>query len=357
MELDVFTILSLPASDCLLCSYRLESTSEELRKRADRDLEARQKAVEKVVKPLSDKIETLDKAVAERSGALDTQIKNVVQSNRELRDALSKPQVRGQWGEMNVERVLELCSLEKNIHYTTQEADGQGGRTDFIVHMPHKRDIILDSKAPLTAYLEAESAESADDRDKHLDRHARQVASHADSLSKKEYWRNLSSAADFVVMVVPEFALPPALQRDPDLLDRGLQKNVVIVTYSTLAALLKCVALSWQERQVADEAAEISELGRELHDRLVTYADHMAAMGTALNRAVQRYNAGVGSMESRVLTQARRFKEMGVRSTRELPIIEPVETSLRSMQLVDARESGQELPDATVESGASDTRI
>ena len=297
---------------------------------ADQTLKAREEAVAKLVKPLSDKIETLDKAVARHSGELGGQIKNVVQSNRELRDALSKPQVRGQWGEMNVERVLELCSLVKNIHYTSQDPDGQGGRTDFIVHMPHKRDLILDSKVPLTSYLDAESADNDEDRNEHLDRHARMVQSHADSLSKKEYWRNLGDAADFVVMVVPEFALPPALLRRPDLLDRGLQNKVVIVTYSTLAALLKCVALSWQERKVADEARSISELGRDLHNRLVTFAGHMDGMGRALNTAVNKYNAGVGSMESRVMAQARRFRDMGVPATQDLPEVRIVDAAPRA---------------------------
>ena len=257
-----------------LSSKTLESQRRSFLTTADENLKAREKAVADLVRPLSEKIETLDKAVAKHSGDLGGQIKNVIQSNRgleketrQLRDALSKPQVRGQWGEMQVERVLELCNLVKNTHYTTQDPDGKGGRTDFIVHMPHNRDIILDSKVPLTAYLDAEGAETPEDRDKHLDRHARLVRGHADELSKKDYPQALKATADFVVMVLPEFALPPALSRFPDLLDRGMQSNVIIVTYSTLGALLKCVALSWQERQIADEAQRISELGKELHDR------------------------------------------------------------------------------------------
>ena len=293
-----------------LSSKTLESQRKSFLTTADENLKARERAVAELVKPLSEKIETLDKAVAKHSGDLGGQIKNVIQSNRgleketrQLRDALSKPQVRGQWGEMQVERVLELCNLVKNIHYTTQDPDGKGGRTDFIVHMPHNRDIILDSKVPLTAYLDAEDAATPEDRERHLERHARLVRGHADDLSKKDYPQALKATADFVVMVLPEFALPPALSRFPDLLDRGLQGNVIIVTYSTLGALLKCVALSWQERQIADEAQRISELGKDLHDRLVTFVGHMEGMGRALNTAVSRYNEGVGSMESRVLAR------------------------------------------------------
>ncbi len=322
-----------------LSSKTLESQSKSFLTTADENLKAREKAVADLVRPLSEKIETLDKAVAKHSGDLGGQIKNVIQSNRgleketrQLRDALSKPQVRGQWGEMQVERVLELCNLVKNTHYTTQDPDGKGGRTDFIVHMPHNRDIILDSKAPLTAYLDAEEAETPEDRDKHLDRHARLVRGHADELSKKDYPQALKSTADFVVMVLPEFALPPALSRFPDLLDRGMQSNVIIVTYSTLGALLRCVALSWQERQIADEAQRISELGRELHDRLLTFATHMEGMGRALNTVVSRYNDGVGSMESRVLTQARRFRELGVSTTQELPELQPIDATPRALR-------------------------
>ena len=322
-----------------LSSKTLETQRKSFLTTADENLKAREKAVAELVKPLSEKIETLDKAVARHSGDLGSQIKNVLQSNRgleketrQLRDALSKPQVRGQWGEMQVERVLELCNLVKDMHYTTQDSDGKGGRTDFIVHMPHNRDIILDSKVPLNAYLDAEEAETPEDRERHLDRHAQLVRGHADGLSKKDYPQALKATADFVVMVLPEFALPPALSRYPDLLDRGLQSNVIIVTYSTLGALLKCVALSWQERQIADEAQRISELGKELHDRLATFADHMAGMGRALNTAVSRYNDGVGSMESRVLTQARRFRELGVSTTRDLPELQPIDATPRALR-------------------------
>ena len=322
-----------------LSSKTLESQRKSFLTTADENLKARERAVAELVKPLSEKIETLDKAVAKHSGDLGGQIKNVIQSNRgleketrQLRDALSKPQVRGQWGEMQVERVLELCNLVKNTHYTTQDPDGKGGRTDFIVHLPHNRDIILDSKVPLTAYLDAEDAETPEDRERHLERHARLVRGHADDLSKKDYPQALKATADFVVMVLPEFALPPALSRFPDLLDRGLQGNVIIVTYSTLGALLKCVALSWQERQIADEAQRISELGKDLDDRLVTFVGHMEGMGRALNTAVSRYNEGVGSMESRVLTQARRFRELGVSTTRELPELQPIDATPRALR-------------------------
>ncbi|MYK62380.1 MAG: DNA recombination protein RmuC [Chloroflexi bacterium] len=283
-------------------------------------------------KPLSDKVEKLDREWVNTSGAFKQQIESLATETRTLSTALTRPQARGQWGEMQVERALELSGLVKGIHYDTQTSDNQGGRTDFIVHMPHRRDIILDSKVSLVALIEAQDTTDDAQRSAYLDRHARHMQEHADSLAGKEYWSQLPDSADFVVMVVPEFALPPAVERRPNLIDRALQNNVVISTHSTLVALLKTVAMGWQERQLADEAQEIGTLGRELHDRLEVFATHYADIGTALDRAVNRYNRGVGSLESRVLTQARRFPELGVQTTKEIPETQPVESSTRAMR-------------------------
>ena len=284
------------------------------------------------LKPLSQKIDKLDREWATTSGAFKQQIESLATETRTLSTALTRPQARGQWGEMQVERALELSGLVKGIHYDTQTSDNQGGRTDFIVHMPHRRDIILDSKVSLVALIEAQDTTDDAQRSAHLDRHARHMQEHADSLAGKEYWSQLPDSADFVVMVVPEFALPPAVERRRNLIDRALQNNVVISTHSTLVALLKTVAMGWQERQLADEAQEIGTLGRELHDRLEVFATHYADIGTALDRAVNRYNRGVGSLESRVLTQARRFPELGVQTTKEIPETQPVESSTRAMR-------------------------
>ena len=284
------------------------------------------------LKPLSDKVEKLDREWVNTSGAFKQQIESLATETRTLSTALTRPQARGQWGEMQVERALELSGLVKGIHYDTQTSDNQGGRTDFIVHMPHRRDIILDSKVSLVALIEAQDTTDDAQRSAHLDRHARHMQEHADSLAGKEYWSQLPDSADFVVMVVPEFALPPAVERRPNLIDRALQNNVVISTHSTLVALLKTVAMGWQERKIAEEANEIGLLGRELHDRLEVFATHYADIGTALDRAVNRYNRGVGSLESRVLTQARRFPELGVQTTKEIPETQPVESSTRAMR-------------------------
>ncbi len=306
---------------------------------ADATLKEREKAIQKLVDPLEKRLGELDHAVANSSGALKQQIETLVKTNNEvssetrsLSNALSRPQVRGQWGEMQVERALDLSGLQKGIHYTTQIPDEQGGRTDFIIHLPHKREIILDSKVSLSDYLKADAAPDDRQRDQHLRDHARSVKQHADSLARKEYWNSLPHTADFIVMVVPEFALPPAVERNPQILDRALSKNVVIATYSTLVALLKCVAMGWQERNIADEALKIGELGKDLHDRIATYTDHVLEVGKALDRAVTHYNQSVGSLESRVLSQARRFPKLGVQTTKELPEIKPVEVAVRALR-------------------------
>ena len=187
-------------------------------------------------------------------------------------------------------------------------------------------------KSPRCPHRSPRHQPTKNERANHLNRHARHMQDHADSLASKEYWSQLPDSADFVVMVVPEFALPPAVERRPNLIDRALQQNVVISTHSTLVALLKTVAMGWQERQLADEAQEIGLLGRELHDRLETFAGYYAGMGRALDRAVREYNSGVGSLESRVLTQARRFPQLGVQTTKELPETQPIETTIRSMR-------------------------
>ena len=288
------------------------------------------------LKPLSDKVEKLDREWVNTSGAFKQQIQSLATETRTLSTALTKPQARGQWGEMQVERALELSGLVKGIHYDTQAPDNQGGRTDFIVHMPHRRDIILDSKVSLVAIIDAQDASDDAQRAAHLDRHARLMQNHADSLAGKQYWSQLPDSADFVVMVVPEFALPPAVERRPNLIDLALQKNVVISTHSTLVALLKTVAMGWQERKIADEANEVARIGRELHDRLEVFAGHYADIGRHLDRAVNRYNDGVGSLESRVLTQARRFPELGIQTTKELPPTQPVETTTRAMRTAPA---------------------
>ena len=293
------------------------------------------------LKPLSQKVDKLDREWATTSGAFRQQVSSLADQTRALSSALSKPQGRGQWGEIQVERVLEFSGLQEGIHYEAQAPDMQGGRTDFIVHMPHNRDIILDSKVPLIAYIDAHEAETDEERNAHLERFARHFQTHLKELASKEYWRNLPKAADYVVMVVPDYALPEAVARRPNLIDEAHRKDVVISSQSNLVALLKTVAMGWQERKLTEEAHEIGAMGRELHDRIEVFARHYAQVGRELASAITHYNKGVGSLESNVLVQARRFPELGVQTAKEIPETQPIETTIRTMRTIPSNDHPQ----------------
>lgn len=325
-----------------LSSEVLKSQQESFKANAEESLKARQEAVEKLVKPLSEKIESLDKARAENAGEFRTQMLNLMQTNKELAteaqtlsNALKRPDVRGRWGETQLERVLELSGLRKDIDFTVQDSfdsEGERIRTDVIVHLPQERTVILDSKVSLTALMEAFETDDDETRSAAFDRHVSQVKSHVDSLAKKEYWSVLASTPDMVVMVLPEFAFLPAIEREPGLTERALEKNVVIVTPPALLALLKAVEMSWQQIRVAETARQISDLGKEMYERLAVFAGHYVNVGNSLRQAIERYNRSVGSWDTRVATSARRFTELNVPITRDLPEVPPVDAVPGSIQ-------------------------
>ena len=343
-----------------LSSEVLKSQQESFKANAEESLKARQEAVEKLVKPLSEKIETLDKARAENAGEFRTQMSNLMRTNKELAEeaqalsnALKRPDVRGRWGETQLERVLELSGLRKDIDFTVQDSfDAESGkhRTDVIVRLPHDRTVILDSKVSLAALMEAFESEDEEIRSAAFDRHVAQMKSHVDSLAKKEYWNVLATTPDMVVMVVPEFAFLPAVEREPGLTERALERNVIIVTPPALLALLKAVEMSWQQIRVAETAREISDLGKEMYERLAVFAGHYIDVGKSLRQAVERYNKGVGSWDTRVATSAGRFPELNVPVTRELPEVTPVDEIPRSIQkLTDGKPEDGKLADGQAE--------
>ena len=323
-----------------LSSDVLKAQGESFHLTAEQSLRSREEAVDKLVKPLSVQIDTLEILLAAREGALSQQIETLKHASDEVSSEAKKlssaltqgPQVRGSWGEMQVERALELSGLTKGMGYTVQDSDEQGGRTDFIVRLPNERHIIIDSKVSINAYLEAANAVDDEERTKHLENHARSVKGHVDNLSKKEYWQNLPSTPDFVVMAIPDYALLPALQHAPNLIDYALQKQVVLATFSTLVALLRCVEMGWQERTSIDKVREIIECGKELHDRLRIFSEHFEGIGNDLEKTVRKYNESVGSFDSRLITQAQRFTELGVRIARELPNPQTIEPSVRPLR-------------------------
>lgn len=313
----------------------LEQQRQSFMNTANQTLEEREKAVEQMVKPLAERIDALDRARTESTVSLKDHVEALTGETRSLSAALSRPHVRGAWGEVQVERVLELSGLKRDYHYTVQDVAPNGGRTDFRVLMPDNRHIILDSKVALSAIQEAVVAQTDDEREEKLNRHVAQMRSHVTELAGKEYSSGDPDSPDFVVMVVPEFALIPAVEREPTIIEKSLEKRVVIVTYPALLALLKCVVMSWQERTITEEAHNIGQLGKELYDRLVTFAGHLENVGKGLDGAIRHYNSTIGSIERSVLPQARKFSDFGIDSVKKMPDLNQIERSARLLQSAD----------------------
>lgn len=247
---------------------------------------------------------------------------------RSLAASLTDRSVRGSWGEMQLRRVLELSGMVTHVDFVEQEGTGGSGgsvRPDVVVRLPNARRVVVDSKVPLEAFMRA-SSESSDRRSGHLREHAAAVARHIDALAQRRYDEAVDGSVDFVVMFMPGDAfLSAAFEDRPDLLEYAASRGVVLASPSTLLAFLRGVAAGWREQRVADEAASIARLGRELHERIAVFAEHLDGVGVALGRAVGSYNAAVGSLQRRLVVTARRFEEHGVQSSRE--VIEPATLS------------------------------
>jgi len=284
---------------------------------------------------LSDQMRDLDHERATWQGQLSQQVLDMRLATDTLRretqtlsTALRKPQVRGRWGEMHLKRAVELAGLVDRCDFTeqahTRTSDDAVQRPDLVVHLVGGRCVVVDAKVPLDAFLDATGTDDDDEREAHLERHARQLRQHVEQLASKRYWRSLAGSPEFVVLFVPaESFLSAALTADRDLLDDAAARQVVVATPTTLIALLRTVAHGWRQERLADQAQEIHRLGRELHERLATLGIHVDNVGRSLNAAVSHYNAAVGSLESRVLVSARRFVDLAVTDD-DLPRPRPV---------------------------------
>ncbi len=257
---------------------------------------------------------------------------------RSLSTALRKPQVRGRWGELHLRRAVELAGLVDRCDFAEQvQLEDGARRPDLVVNLVGGRQVVVDAKVPLDAYLDATSTDDEEEQAAHLRRHVGQLRSHIDGLSSKQYWRSLSETPEFVVLFVPaESFLAAALETDGSLIEYAASRQVVLASPTTLIALLRTVAHGWSHEALADQAREIHRLGRDLHDRLGTMAGHLDLVGRSLNSAVTNYNQTVGSLESRVLVSARRFQDLSV-TDEELPAPRQVEASARSLGTVELR--------------------
>jgi DNA recombination protein RmuC len=305
-------------------------------------LKERETAIAQLVEPLRVALERTEAQVQalerERSAAfasLRTQIETLAgsqaQLQRETRNlvtALRRPEVRGRWGELTLRRLVELAGLAEHCDFTEQlHLVGEQGalRPDLVVHMPDARDLVIDAKTPLDAYLSALEAATEEERAQALRRHAQQVETRVRELASKSYWTQFERSPEFAVLFLPgDQFLSAALSERPELLETALGQSVIIATPSTLIALLKAVAYGWRQSAVAHNAAQIRDLGQELYRRLATFNGHLGRMGQKLGTAVEAYNAAVGSLERQVLPQARRFSELGVTADAALAELEPI---------------------------------
>jgi DNA recombination protein RmuC len=308
----------------------------------------REQAIAKMVEPINaallkhaEQTQALERERRETFGVMRTQIESMssgqAQLQRETRNlvtALRRPEVRGRWGELTLRRVVELSGLSEHCDFTEQaHVDiGERGslRPDLLVHMPEARDLVVDAKTPLDAYLDAIEAQDDDARNAALARHAMQVEQRVRELGQKSYWEQFEQSPEFAVLFLPgDQFLSAALVERPDLLENALKQSIIIATPSTLMALLKVVAYGWRQAAASENAAEIRELGTELHKRLTTFVGHLQKVGRSLGNAVDAFNSAVGSMERNVMPQARRFPELGVTSDAPLAPVEPLEQLVR----------------------------
>lgn len=313
------------------------------------DLEKRQESIQKTVEPVNEALEEFRKRVdsmEERRTATDASLKEQLQqlgesqlrlsqTTNSLVGALRKPEGRGQWGELQLRRTVELAGMINYCDFmeqaTVESDEGDRLRPDMVVRLPNERQVVVDSKVPLAAYLDALEATEEGAKEVQMERHARHIRDHIKNLSQKKYWSQFENTPEFVVLFIPNEAIfSAALEEDPQLIELGVENRVILATPTTLIALLKAIAYGWQQEAITREAKQISALGKELYERIGVVAGHFNKVGKSLDQSVGHYNKAVNSMESRLLVTARKFEALDSASADPLPETKSIESRLSS---------------------------
>ncbi|HEX3912445.1 MAG TPA: DNA recombination protein RmuC [Steroidobacteraceae bacterium] len=326
---------------------------------ASQILKERETAIDNMVQPIREalakteaQIRSIERERIDSFATLKSQMELLAvgqnllsRETRNLVTALRRPGVRGQWGEITLRRVVELSGMTLHVDFTEQQhvsTESGAIRPDMVVHMPEQRDIVVDVKTPLDAYLSAVEAQTDEDRNAQLRRHAQIVAARVRELASKQYWSQFARSPDFVVLFLPgDQFLSAALQENPGLIDDSMRQNIMLATPTSLIALLKVISYGWKQTALAENAQEVRQLGEELYKRLAVFGEHLGKLGKSLGSSVESYNRAVGSLEQQVLPAARRFPELGLRSAREIEAIEPIASLTRSLRA----ESSEDDPD------------
>lgn len=331
-----------------------ETRLQNQRQQASHDLETRKQAIESMLKPVSESLKLVQSRLGEiekeRTGAyadLKTQIRYILSGNEALKNetarlsqALHHNSARGQWGELQLRRVVELAGMVEYCDFSTQETRSREEdrvRPDMVIHLPGGRSIIIDAKAPMASYLNAGQTDRQEERCQWMNRHAADVKRHLQQLSAKNYFAQFSPCPEFVIMFLPgEAFFQAALEADPSLIEYGAENKVILSTPSTLIALLKTIAYGWKQEQLADNAKKISEAGADLFNTCSILTGHFSSLGKSLNQAVAQYNKTVSSFEHRFIPRAQKLKNLGVTSTKDLPAnLEDITLQAKSADIPD----------------------